>query len=200
MFEKLLVWGGLIIASYLIGSISSAILICKLCRLEDPRSKGSKNPGTTNVLRIGGKLPALLTLIGDAAKGAIPVYFSMVWQQNMQLTLACFLAAFLGHLYPIFFSFKGGKGVATLIGGLFALDWILGFAFVSTWLFIVLLFRISSLGAILAAIALPFYCYYFWGELQSVSFIIIMTWFLLYRHKANIVRLIKGQEPKIGKI
>lgn len=199
MFENLLIWSGFIVGSYLIGSVSSAILICKLCRLPDPRTDGSKNPGTTNVLRIGGKLPALLTLVGDAAKGALPVYFSMLWQQNMQLSLACFLAAFLGHLYPIFFRFQGGKGVATLIGGLFALDWWLGLAFVVTWLLTVLLFRISSLGAILAAILLPVYSFYFWGELQAVGFILIMVGFLLYRHRANITRLIKGQEPKIGK-
>jgi glycerol-3-phosphate acyltransferase PlsY len=190
---------GLVATAYLLGSIASAILICRLFGLSDPRAGGSGNPGATNVMRLHGKKAAILTLAGDVLKGIIPVLLAKAIG-NCELVVAlCALAAFLGHLFPIFFKFKGGKGVATLIGTLFATHWILGLAYIATWSICALLFRYSSLSALIAAILTPIYS---WLVLQNTSFLIchvIMVSMLIWKHQSNIRKLITGTEDKMGK-
>ena len=184
------------ILAYLLGSISSAIIICKLWRLPDPRVAGSNNPGTTNVLRIGGKLPAILTLVGDALKGVIAVLIAK--QINiLPIGLAIVMVAvFLGHLYPVFFRFQGGKGVATAVGVLLAFSWPLGLLVIGVWGAMVFVSKISSLGAIAAAIVAA-YCGWWVFDLVYSCAITCIVVLLLFRHKQNIVRLYKGEEPKI---
>jgi glycerol-3-phosphate acyltransferase PlsY len=190
---------GLVVTAYLLGSIASAILICRLFGLSDPRVEGSGNPGATNVLRLHGKKAAILTLAGDVLKGVIPVLLAKAIC-NCELIIAiCGLAAFLGHLFPVFFKFKGGKGVATLIGVLFATHWILGLAYIATWSISALLFRYSSLSALIAAALTPVYS---WLVLQNTSFLIchiVMVIFLFWRHRSNINNLIAGTEDKLSK-
>ncbi len=184
----------LIACAYLFGSISTAIIVCKLMGLPDPRSQGSGNPGATNVLRVGGKKPAAITLAGDSLKGLIPVLLARSLDAP-DITLALVgLAAFLGHLYPVFFGFKGGKGVATLFGVLFGLHWGVGFATVGTWLFVAKVLKISSLSALIAS---PLAILYIWLIIPSREFIIItalMAVLLYWRHRSNIQRLIQGEE------
>lgn len=190
---------GLVITAYLLGSIASAILICRLFGLSDPRVSGSGNPGATNVMRLHGKKAAILTLTGDVLKGVIPILLAKAIGSCELIIALCGLAAFLGHLYPIFFKFKGGKGVATLIGVLFATHWILGLAYISTWTISALLFRYSSLSALIAATLTPIYS---WIVLQNTSFLIchiIMVAMLIWKHESNIRKLIAGTEEKIGK-
>ena len=147
----------LIALAYLIGSVSSAVIVCKLLQLEDPRTQGSRNPGATNVLRLFGKKAAIPTLIGDMLKGAVPVVIGHSLN-SPDMVLACIgLAAFSGHLFPVFFNFKGGKGVATLIGVLLGTYWILGLAFIGTWLLMAVIFRYSSLSGLTAAAMTPVY-------------------------------------------
>lgn len=182
----------LILFAYFLGSISSAVVICKFFRLPDPRTQGSNNPGATNVLRIGGRLPALLTLLGDALKAVIPVLvlkafgFSPVWQ------LAGLSAAFIGHLFPCFFCFRGGKGVATLLGGLWAFSWPLGAGFVGTWLLAVAIFRVSALGAICASLLTPVFAYGLTADPVIVLILTGLVLLLLWRHKSNIQGLFKS--------
>lgn len=180
------------------GSIASAILICKLFGLADPRTEGSGNPGATNVMRLHGKKAAALTLAGDVLKGVVPVLLAKAIGMP-ELTIAlCGLAAFLGHLYPLFFKFKGGKGVATLVGILFATHWLLGLAYALSWLFFALLFRYSSLAALLAAVLTPLYS---WLILENINVMIchsVITALLIWRHQSNIRKLIAGTEDKIG--
>lgn len=185
--------------AYCIGSVSSAILVCRLWQLPDPRTEGSNNPGATNVLRIGGKVPAIITLLGDALKGVIPVLLAVHFELPAVLISAIMLAAFLGHLFPAFFGFQGGKGVATAIGAILALSWQVGLCVIATWLAVVAITRISSLGAICASIAAPLIAYGFLSNPFYTATIGIMTVLLLYRHKGNIERLIRGQESKVGK-
>ncbi|MCX7083596.1 MAG: glycerol-3-phosphate 1-O-acyltransferase PlsY [Methylococcales bacterium] len=180
--------------AYLIGSISSAIIICRLMGLPDPREQGSGNPGATNVMRIGGKKAAGITLLGDLLKGFIPVYVANLLGGST-LLLACIgLAAFIGHLYPIFFKFKGGKGVATSIGVLLGFSWLLGLAFTVTWLLIYKIGKISSASALCASVLSPIYAWYIVGDIPIVGASIIMMLFLLWRHKSNIQRLLAGEE------
>jgi len=187
-----------IIVSYLIGSVSSAILICHIFRLPDPRTQGSKNPGATNVLRFGGKKAAFLTLLGDVLKGVIPVLIGKAFGfDSLSLSLMA-LAAFLGHLYPIFFRFEGGKGVATAFGCIVALSWPAGIMLALIWLMIAGIFRYSSLAALVAAISAPFIVWYFSNNTYVFS-IALMSIFLIYRHKKNIKNLMTQQEKKIGK-
>jgi glycerol-3-phosphate acyltransferase PlsY len=181
-------------AAYLIGSISSAILICRLMGLPDPREQGSGNPGATNVMRIGGKKAAGITLLGDMLKGLIPVYAANVLGLPAELVAATGLAAFMGHLYPIFFGFKGGKGVATSVGVLLGFSWALGFAFMATWFLIYKLGKISSLSALVASILSPVFAWFLVGDDAIVAASLVMMFFLLWRHKANIQRLLAGQE------
>jgi glycerol-3-phosphate acyltransferase PlsY len=184
-----------LIIAYLMGSISSAIIICRVMGLPDPRSDGSHNPGTTNVLRIGGKLPALLTLTGDVIKGVIPVMIGREMGLDTMLISAIGFAAFIGHLYPIFFRFEGGKGVATALGVLIALHWMLGLAVLVIWLLAFALTRISSVGAIAAFAAAPFLAHYLWMP-DGMLGIAGMSILLLARHKENMKALIEGRERR----
>jgi len=196
-----------IIAGYLIGSLSFAVIISKLMGLSDPRTYGSGNPGATNVLRSGNKLAAVLTLLLDAVKGWLPVWAVLLWGNEFGLNeLAApgvAIAAFFGHVWPVFFRFKGGKGVATAAGVLLGLQPWLGVATLLTWVIVAFFSRISSLAAIAAAFFAP--AYYLFGDrlawqadgLTTLS-IAIMSAVLLYRHSANISRLIAGTEPGIG--
>ena len=145
----------LILAAYCLGSISFAVLVSKLMRLPDPRSYGSKNPGATNVLRTGSKVAAVLTLIGDASKGAVAVWLASYFTAHALVLALVGLAAFLGHLYPVFHRLQGGKGVATAAGVLLALDWRVGVGTIATWLIIALFLRYSSLAALVAAVFAP---------------------------------------------
>ncbi len=181
-------------AAYLIGSISSAIIICRLMGLPDPREQGSGNPGATNVMRIGGKKAAGITLLGDMLKGLIPVYAANVLGLPTELVAATGLAAFMGHLYPVFFGFKGGKGVATSVGVLLGFSWTLGFAFMATWFLIYKLGKISSLSALVASILSPVFAWFIIGDKAIVAASVVMMVFLLWRHKGNIKRLLAGEE------
>ncbi|WP_394754474.1 glycerol-3-phosphate 1-O-acyltransferase PlsY [Crenothrix sp.] len=180
--------------AYVVGSVSSAIIICKLMGLPDPREQGSGNPGATNVMRIGGKKAASITLLGDLLKGLIPVYVANAFGVSAEALALTGLAAFLGHLYPVFFSFKGGKGVATSIGVLLGFSWWVGLAFIATWLLVYKIGKISSLSALCASILSPVYAWFITGNIQLAGASVIMMLFLLYRHKSNIQRLLAGQE------
>ncbi|MCK9637562.1 MAG: glycerol-3-phosphate 1-O-acyltransferase PlsY [Methylobacter tundripaludum] len=181
-------------AAYLIGSISSAIIICRMMGLPDPREQGSGNPGATNVMRIGGKKAAAITLLGDSLKGLIPVYAANVLGLPLELVATTGLAAFIGHLYPVFFGFKGGKGVATSVGVLLGFFWALGLAFMATWYLIYKLGKISSLSALVASTLSPVFAWFIVGNEAIVAASAVMTVFLLWRHKSNIQRLLAGQE------
>jgi glycerol-3-phosphate acyltransferase PlsY len=181
-------------AAYLIGSISSAIIICRLMGLPDPREQGSGNPGATNVMRIGGKKAAAITLLGDSLKGLIPVYAANVLGLPAELVAATGLAAFIGHLYPVFFGFKGGKGVATSVGVLLGFFWALGLAFMATWYLVYKLGKISSLSALVASALSPVFAWFIVGDEAIVAASAVMTVFLLWRHKSNIQRLLAGEE------
>ncbi|SRR5579883_307820 len=185
-----------VIIGYLFGSISSAIVVCKIMRLPDPRTEGSRNPGATNVLRIGGKKAAIITLFGDVLKGVIPVLLAKWYGfDTFELSVITF-AVFLGHLYPIFFGFQGGKGVATAFGCLVALNWPLGLALLVTWLLIAVIFRYSSLAALVTAVLAPVYAFYITNFYYTVMAVGI-TFLLIYRHRNNIQKLFTGKEDKI---
>ena len=188
----------LIAAGYLLGSLSSAIIVCRLLGLPDPRGEGSGNPGATNVLRIGGKKAAAITLIGDMLKGLVPVLIAKLLGADLTIQAAVAVAAFLGHLYPLFFGFKGGKGVATALGVLLGLHWPVGLLTIATWLVIAKVFKISSLAALLAILVTPLYI---WLLIPNNSLIIAMLFMgtlLFWRHRTNIKGLLAGSEGKIG--
>ncbi|NPA72107.1 MAG: glycerol-3-phosphate 1-O-acyltransferase PlsY [Gammaproteobacteria bacterium] len=185
------------IGAYLLGSISTAIIVCKLMGLPDPREGGSGNPGATNVLRIGGdkgKKAAAITLVGDMLKGLLPVLVAQWLGLEPELIILIGFMAFIGHLYPIFFGFKGGKGVATMLGVMFGLSLPIGLAVAGTWLFVAKGLKISSLSALIATALAPVYIYFLSGEFSWVFYTAIMTVFLFWRHKGNIQRLISGEE------
>lgn len=185
-----------IVLAYLMGSLSSAIIICKSFGLPDPRSEGSGNPGATNVMRIGGKKLAALTLVGDLMKGLIPVLIT-TWLGLDNTTIALVaVAAFLGHLFPLFFGFKGGKGVATAFGAILGLNLYVALCAFAVWLTIFIITRISSLSALLAALSAPLFLYLFQSPQEITFAVIFMDLFLIYRHKANIQRLLKGEEKR----
>ncbi|HMU87339.1 MAG TPA: glycerol-3-phosphate 1-O-acyltransferase PlsY, partial [Agitococcus sp.] len=184
----------LLIAAYLLGSVCSAIIVCKLWGLPDPRSQGSSNPGATNVMRIGGKKPALITLAGDMAKGVPLVLLAQHLQLRPDFISAIGLAAFMGHLYPVFFKFEGGKGVATALGVLLALYWPLGLAVIGVWIVVFALFRISSLSSITAFALAPIIAWYLVPNYMLG--IVGMSILLIARHKTNIKALLKGEERK----
>ena len=187
----------LIFLAYLLGSISTAILVCKLLGLSDPRTGGSGNPGTTNVMRLHGKTAAFLTLTGDVFKGIIPVLLAKVIVGSEFIIALSGFAAFLGHIFPIYFKFRGGKGVATLIGILLATHWLLGLAYVITWILTAAIFRYSSLAALIATLSIPFYTYFLEQNFQyTVSFSMIAV-ILFWRHKSNIHNLLNNKERKI---
>jgi glycerol-3-phosphate acyltransferase PlsY len=183
-----------IIAAYLLGSVSFAVVVSKLMRLPDPRSYGSKNPGATNVLRTGSKVAAALTLVGDAAKGGVAVWLASYFTDQLA---AVGLAAFLGHLYPLLHRFQGGKGVATAAGVLLALDWRIGVGTIATWLLIAFFLRYSSLAALVAGLFAPLATAFLLGW-QSALVVGVMSAFLVWRHRANISRLLAGTEPRLG--
>ena len=185
------------IFAYLLGSVSSAVLICHLFALPDPRQAGSKNPGATNVLRIGGKLPAILVLVFDILKGTIPVwsaYFMDIDPIHLGLVA---VAACLGHIYPLFFGFKGGKAVATAFGALLPIGLSLGGLLILTWACIVALTRYSSLAALVTVSLAPLYTW--WIKPLYTEPVLFLTVLIIFRHRTNIMRLLKGKEPKVGK-
>lgn len=187
-----------IIIAYLFGSLSTAIIVCRLLHLPDPRSQGSGNPGATNVLRFGGKKVAIFVLIGDLLKGLIPVLLAK-WCGIAPIGLVWVgLAATLGHIFPVFFGFKGGKGVATAGGVMFGLNWLFGTVVFATWLIIALLTRYSSLAAIITTISVPIYGALFISH-KIILPLTLISALLLWRHYDNFKRLIAGQEDKIGK-
>ena len=190
---------GLIVTAYLIGSISSAIIVCRLMGLPDPRSEGSNNPGATNVLRIGGKKAAAITLLGDMLKGVLPVAVGHLFDVSTLTFALAAMAAFLGHLYPVFFGFKGGKGVATALGTQFGLHWGIGLAVAGIWLFMAKVVKISSLSALVSMALAPVIIYWIWPADELIVMQIIMSIILFWRHKSNIQRLISGKESLIGK-
>ena len=197
MLETLTLPIAAIVAAYLIGSLSSAIILCKLAGLPDPRSEGSGNPGATNVLRIGGKKLAATVLFIDVVKGVLPVTIVSLVGFDLAWITATAFAVFLGHLYPVFFQFKGGKGVATALGGFLALSPLLGGAILLSWLFVFIISRISSLSAIIAASLAPLYSMWLIHSLEARWIIFVMTTMLLIRHKSNIKRLLSGEESNL---
>ena len=190
------------VLAYLIGSVSFAVLVSAGLGLADPRSYGSKNPGATNVLRSGNKLAAVLTLLGDALKGWLAVWLTQHFAARFGLdddaiALAA-LAAFIGHLYPVFFRFKGGKGVATAAGILLAIDPILGLATLATWLIVAFFIRYSSLAALISALFAPFFDFLMFGTGPILLAVFLMSALLIYRHSGNITKLMAGKESRIG--
>ena len=196
-----------VLLAYLLGSLSFAVIVSRCMGLKDPRSYGSNNPGATNVLRSGSKVAAVATLLLDGLKGWLPVVLVKWFGQGHGLeegTLAAVgLAAFLGHLYPVFFQFKGGKGVATAAGVLLGVDWLLGLATLATWVIIAFFSRYSSLAALAAAVFAPFY--YLLGDRaawyvdkQILLAIFVISAMLVYRHRDNITKLLKGTESRLG--
>ncbi|MEN9417602.1 MAG: glycerol-3-phosphate 1-O-acyltransferase PlsY [Pseudomonadota bacterium] len=192
-----------VLASYLVGSLSFAVIISRAMGLADPRSYGSKNPGATNVLRSGNKAAAVLTLAFDALKGYVPVLLALVWRDRLglsELVIAMIgLAAFLGHLWPVFFRFQGGKGVATAAGVLLALNPHLGLATLASWVIVAAFMRYSSLASLVAAVFAPFYQLLIWGGGDAMLAILPMSLLLVWRHAANIRRLLDGTESRIGR-
>lgn len=180
--------------AYLIGSVSSAILVCRLMGLDDPREQGSGNPGATNVMRIGGKKAAAITLLGDALKGLIPVLVSKALGVDTLILAFVVFAAFLGHLYPIFFGFKGGKGVATTLGVTLGVNWIFGCVVAATWFAVYKISKISSLSAIVAAVLTPLYVWLITDDKYLLTIFSVISVILLWRHKSNIQRLLNGEE------
>lgn len=190
-----LVWIGAAVWGYLWGSFSSAIVVCRLMGLPDPRSQGSGNPGATNVMRLGGKKAAILTLVGDLLKGFLPVVIlRLLWSEDQMAWLIAGLAAFLGHLLPVFFQFKGGKGVATALGVLLAWYWPLAVIVLAIWLGVFLLTRVSSLSALIAAFCAPWIAFVLIDQRMMPMMVLAMVGILIYRHKENIKRLLSGEE------
>ena len=194
----MLINSALIIVAYLLGSISSAIIVCRIMRLPDPRGLGSGNPGATNVMRIGGKMPAAITLLGDMLKGLLPVLAGQLLGVPLTILALIGLAAFIGHLYPVFFGFQGGKGVATLLGVLLGINWILGLAAIGTWLFMAYIVKISSLSALVMALLVPVYAWFLHHHWPLVGILVFMVVLLFWRHRSNIQKLLTGKEDHIN--
>lgn len=199
---------GVVLAAYLMGSLSFAVLVSRLMRLQDPRSYGSKNPGATNVLRSGHKMAAAATLLLDVLKGWLPMVFVQKFGVDYELgsgaLAAVGFAAYMGHLYPVFFRFQGGKGVATALGVLLGVHWVLGLAVAVTWVVCAVATRYSSLAALVCAVAAPLY--YLLGDREfwyldksMLAAIVMMGVWLIFRHQENIHRLIHGKETKLGR-
>ena len=196
-----------VLAAYLIGSLSFAVIVSRLMGLNDPRSYGSKNPGATNVLRSGNKAAAVVTLVLDALKGWLPValvkWLGADYGLGGGTVAAVGLAAFLGHLYPVFFKFKGGKGVATAAGVLIGISWVLGLATLATWVIVAYFSRFSSLASLAAAVFSPLY--YLFGDRAAwyvdkriLMMLVVISALLIYRHRENINKLLKGTESRLG--
>jgi glycerol-3-phosphate acyltransferase PlsY len=186
-----------VILAYLLGSVSTAIVVCRLMGLPDPRTEGSNNPGATNVLRIGGKKAAALTLAGDSLKGVIPMLACHLLGVSVTVFALAGLAVFLGHLYPVFFGFKGGKGVATALGVQFGLYWPIGATVGLVWLFMARVVNISSLSALVAMALAPAAVWYFWPAVELVLMQVAVSVILFWRHRSNIRNLLSGTEGRI---
>ncbi len=200
-------FGGAVLAAYLIGSLSFAVIVSKFMGLNDPRSYGSKNPGATNVLRSGNKLAAVATLLLDAVKGWVPMAVVQAYGPFYGLgeatVAAVGLAAFLGHLYPVFFKFKGGKGVATAAGVLFGVHWLLGVGVLLAWVLVAYATRYSSLSALVSALAAPLLYWLgdrgpWYANKSMFAMLVLMSALLIYRHRENISKLLQGKESKLG--
>ena len=183
---------------YLSGSLASAIIICRLMGLPDPRRGGSGNPGATNVLRLGGKKAAVLTLLGDIFKGVLPVLAAHGLGLSTLTIALTSLGCFLGHLYPVYFRFQGGKGVATAFGAIIALDWRVGLIFGLVWLMLAAATRYASLASLLAGLTAPVAAWPLSGRIPDVTVLGCIALFIIWRHRANIQRLLAGTEGKIG--
>ncbi|MDY7576160.1 glycerol-3-phosphate 1-O-acyltransferase PlsY [Actimicrobium sp. CCI2.3] len=192
-----------VLAAYLVGSISFAVVVSKLFGLSDPRTYGSKNPGATNVLRSGNKAAAVLTLLGDAFKGWLAVWLAYRFGPQFGLPdsgiALVALAVFVGHLWPVFFRFVGGKGVATALGVLIGINPWLGLGTAVTWLAIAFAFRYSSLAALVASIFAPFYYGLLFGVDAMLMAVVVMSALLIYRHRGNVANLLSGKEGRLGK-
>lgn len=188
----------LLIFGYLLGSLSSAIIVSRIMGLPDPREQGSGNPGATNILRLAGKGPAAIVLLGDMLKGLVPLLIAHYFELPPMALAGIALAPFLGHIYPAFFDFQGGKGVATFFGVLLGLSWTAGAFALLTWLAVALLFRRSSLAALSVALMAPLYLHWLHEPLPLLVVTIAMSTLLVLRHQTNIQNLLKGAEPKIS--
>ena len=182
----------MIIIAYLFGSISSAVLICRVLGLPDPRQSGSQNPGATNVYRIGGRWPAILTLVFDVLKGMLPVWSSYYLGIEPFFLGIIAVAACLGHIFPLYFHFRGGKAVATALGAMFPVAWQMALLLIATWVIVFRISRVSSLAALITVSLAPFYAY--WIKPKYTVPVIMISLLILWRHQANILRLAKGQE------
>ena len=187
----------LILAAYLLGSISSAIIVCRMMGLPDPRTQGSNNPGATNVLRIGGKKPAAITLLGDSLKGLFPMLLGHLFGAEPAVLAGIGLAAFIGHLYPVFFRFQGGKGVATALGVQFGLYWPIGLCVGAVWLFVAKVLKISSLSGLISMALAPVFVWLFWPDRVLIGMQLIVTGLLIWRHRSNIRNLLAGTEGRL---
>ena len=185
--------------SYLIGSISTAIITCKIMGLEDPRKVGSNNPGATNVLRHGGKKAAIITLLGDMLKGLIPVLVIVQLQADALTVALVGLFALLGHIFPIYYGFKGGKGVATYYGAILGINWLVGLIALAIWLTMAALFKISSLSALVSIFLTPFILWHFSQSVELTGAATLMSLIVFWRHQNNIKQLIQGTEGRIDK-
>lgn len=188
----------MVVIAYLLGSVSTAIVVCRALGAADPREVGSRNPGATNVLRHAGKSAAAVTLLGDAAKGLVPVLIGHALGLDATVLAAIAFAAFLGHLYPVYYGFEGGKGVATFIGVTLALNPWLGLSFIGIWLTVAFALRWSSLAALVATAGMPLVAWSLRSPPAAVALIAIMSALVFWRHRANIQNLLNGTEKKIG--
>jgi glycerol-3-phosphate acyltransferase PlsY len=185
--------------AYLLGSVSTGVVVARLFGLQDPRATGSKNPGATNLLRYGGKLAAVLTLTGDILKGVVATLVARAFTDDAAILALAGLAVFVGHLWPVFFGFHGGKGVATALGVWLALNPWVGLLLIVTWLAVAVLSRYSSLSALAAAVAAPLYVYLLMPQPAYFAMMVVMSALLIFRHRVNIRRLLAGTETKIGR-
>ena len=188
----------LILIAYLVGSINSAIILSKVLKLPDPRTQGSKNPGATNMLRIGGKKIAAFVLLIDVWKGLSPILLAYSYtSSSLELSIIA-LSAFLGHVYPVFYSFKGGKGVATFIGGLIGINPLVGISFILIWLFVAKVLNISSLSALVATLLTPLVFYFIEMDIEATGVITLICLWIFFTHRSNIKRLVSGEEGQIN--
>jgi len=188
----------LILIAYLVGSINSAIILSKVLKLPDPRTQGSKNPGATNMLRIGGKKIAAFVLLIDVWKGLSPILLAYSYtSSSFELSIIA-LFAFLGHVYPVFYSFKGGKGVATFIGGLIGINPLVGLSFILIWLFVAKVLNISSLSALVATLLTPIVFYFIEMDIEATGVIALICLWIFFTHRSNIKRLVSGEEGQIN--
>jgi glycerol-3-phosphate acyltransferase PlsY len=188
----------LILIAYLVGSINSAIILSKVLKLPDPRTQGSKNPGATNMLRIGGKKIAAFVLLIDVWKGLSPILLAYSYtSSSLELSIIA-LFAFLGHVYPVFYSFKGGKGVATFIGGLIGINPLVGLSFILIWLFVAKVLNISSLSALVATLLTPLVFYFIELDIEATGVITLICLWIFFTHRSNIKRLVSGEEGQIN--